>query len=136
MYAKNASKKNLIFEKWKDNENGEKWPLCKGYSLCKMVSLGQKLKLPKICEKRLFKYNTVVVCKSASKKHLIFEKWDDNENGQKWPLCKGYGVCKVVSLGQKLKWPKICEKRLLKGNTVVVWKKRLERTFSIREMRR
>ena len=74
--------------------------------------------------------------KNGSKKHLIFEKWDDNENGQKWPLCKGYSLCKMVSLGQKLKSPKICEKRLFKDNTVVVWKKRLEKTFNIREMRR
>ena len=28
--------------------------------------------------------------KTGSKKQLIFEKWDDYENWQKWPLCKGY----------------------------------------------
>ena len=74
--------------------------------------------------------------KNASKKNLIFEKWDNNENGQKWPLCMGYSPCKMVSLGQKLKLPKICEKRPFKDNTVVVCKKRLEKTFNIREMRR
>ena len=40
-YAKNGSKKNqLIFEKWQHFENGQKWPQCKGYSPCKMGSLG------------------------------------------------------------------------------------------------
>ena len=34
--------------------SGKKWPLWKGYSLCKMVSLGQPLKLAKTCEKRLY----------------------------------------------------------------------------------
>ena len=136
MYGKNGSKKHLIFEKWDDNENGQKWPLCKGCSLCKMVSLGHKLKLPKICEKRLFKDNAVgVMQKTGSKKHLIFEKWDDSKNGQKWPLCMGYSLCKMVSLGQKLKSPKICEKRLFKDNTVVVWKTHFQEKFDSREMR-
>ena len=52
-YAKNGSKKQLIFEKWDHFENLQKWPQCKGYSLCKVVSLGQKLKLRKACEKQL-----------------------------------------------------------------------------------
>ena len=38
----------------------EKWPQCKGYSPWKMVSLGQKIKLPKTCEKRFFKHITDV----------------------------------------------------------------------------
>ena len=136
MYAKNASKKHLIFEKWDDNENGQKGPLWKGYSLCKMVSLGEKLKSSKISEKRLFKHNTVVVWKKRLEKNLRFEKWDNNENGEKRPLCMAYSLWKMVSLGQKLKSRKICEKRLFKHNTVVVCKKRLEKTFNIREMRR
>ena len=70
LYAEGGSKKPLIFEKWDDNENGQKWPLCKGYGLCKMVSLGQNLKSPKICEKRLFKHNTVVVCKKTARKNI------------------------------------------------------------------
>ena len=68
----------------------EKWPLSKGHSLCKMVSLRQKIKLLKTCEKRLHKHITAVFFKKRSKKHLIFEKWDDFENRQKWPLCKGF----------------------------------------------
>ena len=58
----------------------EKWPQCKGYSHWKMVNLGQKIKLPKTCEKRFYKHITDVLCKNGSKKQLIFEKWDDFEN--------------------------------------------------------
>ena len=103
---KTRSKNHLIFEKWDDFENRQKWPLCKGYSLCKMVSLRQKIKLLKTCEKRLHKHITAVLFKKRSKKHLIFEKWDDFENRQKWPLCKGYSLCKMVSLRQKIKLKK------------------------------
>ena len=94
-YAKNGSKKLLIFEKWEYFENGKKRPQCKGYSPCKILSLGQKIKLPKTCEKRFHKHNK-----------LIFEKWEDFESGQKWPQCKGYSLCKILSLGQKIKLPK------------------------------
>ena len=51
-YAKNSSKKQLIFEKREHFENGRKWPQCKGYSSCKILTLGQKIKLRKTCEKR------------------------------------------------------------------------------------
>ena len=37
---KNGSEKNLIFKKLEHFENGQKWPQCKGYSPCKMGSLG------------------------------------------------------------------------------------------------
>ena len=43
---KTAPKKQLILEKREHFENGQKWPQCKGYSPCKMGSLGQKIKLP------------------------------------------------------------------------------------------
>ena len=49
---------------------------------------------------------------------------------------QGYSLCKIVSFGQKLKSPKICEKRLFKHNEVVVCRRQLEKTFNIREMRR
>ena len=68
-----------------------------------MVSLGQKLKWPKICEKRFYEHMRVVLCKKPLKKtkystnesilkmgHLAkaidFAKWSvwvKNENGQK-----------------------------------------------------
>ena len=67
-YAKNGSKKQLIFEKWHHFENWQKWPQCKGYSLCKMVSLAQKLKMPKTCDKRLYKHIRLVLCKKRLQK--------------------------------------------------------------------
>ena len=67
-YAKNGSKKQLIFEKWDHFENWQKWPQCKGSSLCKMVSLVQKLKMPKTCHKRLYKHIRLVLCKKRLQK--------------------------------------------------------------------
>ena len=68
-YAKNGSKKQLIFEKWDHFENWQKGPQCEGYySLCKMVSLGQKLKMPKTCDKRLYKHIRLVLCKKRLQK--------------------------------------------------------------------
>ena len=113
---KNRSKKHLIFEKWEHFENGQNWPRCMGYSPCKMVSLGQKLKMPKRCEKQFYDHIKVVVnAKNRSslgrktpniRKMTAFWKWPN------WPRCMGYSPCKMVSLGQKLKMPKRCEKRL------------------------
>ena len=114
--AKNRSKKPQIFEKWDDFENRPSrkgYSPCKGYSLCKMISLGQKLKMPKTCEKPFYKNIRVVLFKKPVKKTQIFKKWDDFENR---PSCKGYSpckgsnLCKMGSLGQKLKIPKHVEK--------------------------
>ena len=67
-YAKNGSKKQLIFEKWDHFENLQKWPQCEVYSLCKMVSLAQKLKIPKKSDKRLSKHIRLVLCKKQLQK--------------------------------------------------------------------
>ena len=48
--------------------------------------------------------------KNHSKKHQIFDKWDHFENR---PSCKGYSLCKMVSLGQKFKMLKTCKKTIL-----------------------
>ena len=45
--AKNRSKKHLIFENLKHFKNGHNWRRFKGYRLCKIVSLGKKLKMPR-----------------------------------------------------------------------------------------
>ena len=154
-----------------------------------MVSLAQKLKWPKTCEKRFYKDVRVVHCKKTAgkntiysrnktivkighlakaidfarwsawlknsngqkrakkdststlelfcaknrcKKHQIFEKWDHFENR---PSCKGYRLCKMVSLGENFQWPKTREKRFYKDARVVLCKKPLEKTPNIREMR-
>ena len=187
---KNPWNKHQILEKWDDFENR---PSCKGYRLCKMVSLGQKLECPKTCQKRICKHITVVLWKNPlektpiirqmrwfwksvifqrlqtlldgqclgpklkspknwekrslqahyisfvrknhwKKQHQIFEKWDDFENR---PSCKGYRLCKMVSLGQKLK---IGQKHAKNESTSTLEmfcaKIRCKKTPIIREMRR
>ena len=111
-YAKNGSKIQVIFEKWEHFENGQSWPQCKDYSPCKILSLGQKIKLSKTCENVSTNTIEMFYVKNGSKKQLILKKWEHFENGQKWPQCKGYSPCKILSLGQKIKLLKICEKRL------------------------
>ena len=71
--------------------------------------------------------------KNSLRKHQIFEKRDDFENR---PSCKGYSLCKTVSLGQKLKLKKHAKNDSLIIIRVVLLKKQLEKTPNIREMRR
>ena len=71
--------------------------------------------------------------KNRLKKHQIFEKWDDFENR---PSCKPYSLCKIVTLGQKLKFQKTCQNLFYKWFTNVLCKKPLEKTPNIPEMRR
>ena len=77
----------------------------------------------------------LLYAKNGSKKHLIFQKWEHFENSQNWPRSKGYRLCKIAGLGQKVKMPKTCEKRFYNHIRVVVCKKRLEKTPNIRKMR-
>ena len=140
-HAKKRSKKHQIFKKWDIFENRTSckgYSPCKGYSLCKMVTFGQKLKMPKTCEKPLYRNNRAVLCKkSLAKNPQIFEKWDNFEN---CPSCKGYspwkGLCKMVTLNQTLKMPKTCEKPFYKIIRAVLCKKPLEKTLNIQEVRK
>ena len=100
-----------------------------------MVSLGQKIKLPKTCEKRFFKHITDVLGKKKLKKTLNIGERRRFLKLEKWPQCKGYSLCKMVSLGEKIKLPKTCEKRFYEHITDVLSKKRLQKTFYIREIR-
>ena len=78
---KNGSKKRQILEKW---DNFENHPSCKGYSLCKMVSLGQKSQTRKLCEKPVYKHIKFVLCKKVRfKKRQMFQLWHNFEIGQK-----------------------------------------------------
>ena len=52
-----------------------------------------------------------------------------------WPRRMGYSPWKGVSLAQKLKMPKRCEKRLYDLIRVGVCKKPLQKTLNIRKMR-
>ena len=49
-----------------------------------------------------------------------------------WKLAK---ISQMVSLGQKLKMPKTCDKRLYKHIRLVLCKKRLQKAANIWEMR-
>ena len=78
----------------------------KAISSCKILYLGQKIKLPKTCQKRFYKHIRAVLCKkNGSKKQVIFEEREHFKNGPKWPKCKGYSSCRILYLGQKIKLP-------------------------------
>ena len=49
--------------------------------------------------------------------------------------CKGYILCKILTLGQKLKFQKTCQNPFYKSFRVVLCKKPLQKTLNIREMR-
>ena len=51
-----------------------------------------------------------------------------------WKLAK-ISLCKMLSLGQKLKMQKTCDKRLYKHIRLVLCKKRLQKAANISEMR-
>ena len=57
------------------------------------------------------------------------------ENGQKWPPSKGYRLCKIVTLAQKLKMHKNMIKPFLQHIAVVLCKKRIEKTANIEKLR-
>ena len=132
---KKGSKKELILEKWEHFKNAQKWPPSKGYRLCKIVTLGQKLKMHKNMLKTFLQHIAVVLCKKRLHKTANIGKWEHFENGQKWPQSKGYRVCKIVALGQILKMHKSMLKTFLQHIPVVLCKKRLQKTANIGEMR-
>ena len=64
--AKHRLKKDLIFKKWDHFENRPSW---KTYSLCKIVTLGQKCKLQKHNKIYSYKWITVVLCQKNAWKN-------------------------------------------------------------------
>ena len=125
---KKRLQKTLIFEKWQHFKNGQKWPQCEGYSPCKIPTLAQKLNdstttLELLC------------AKSPSKKHIVLEKWEHFENGENRPQYKRYSPCKILTLAQKLKMQKRCEKRFYDHVRNIVCKKGIEKTANIGKMR-
>ena len=104
-----------------------------------MVSYGQKLKIPITFEKPFYKNIRVALFKKP------FEKTPNiREMRRFWKSaifkgyspCRDYSLCKMVSLGQKLKMPKTCEKPFYKNIRAALCKKPFEKTPNIREMRR
>ena len=81
LLQKTPPRKQLIFEIGEHFQNGKKWPQCKGYSPFKILSLAQKIKLPKTFEKRLYKHIRVALCKKRLqqtaniRKMRAFSKW-------------------------------------------------------------
>ena len=73
--------------------------------------------------------------KTAPKNSKFFEKLEHFENGQKWPPSKSYRLCRIVTLGQKLKMHKNMLKTFLQHIAVVLCKKRLRKTANIGKMR-
>ena len=53
---------------------------------------------------------------------------------EEWPPSKGYSLCKIVTLGQKLKMQTRILKKFLQEIAVVLCEKRLEKTANIRKM--
>ena len=57
------------------------------------------------------------------------------DNFENRPSCKGYSPCKILTLGQKLKFQKTCQNLFYKSFRVVRCKKPLAKTLNIRKMR-
>ena len=100
---------------------------CKGYSGCKMVRFGRKLKWPKTCANPFYKKTRVFLCKKTAGKNT---KYSRNETilkighlARAIARCKGYSSCKMVRFGQKLKWPKTCANPFYKKTRVFLCKK-------------
>ena len=134
-YAKNGSKKQLILEKWEHFENGQKWPLSKGYRLCKIVTLGQTLKMHKNMLKTFLQHIAVVLCKKRLQKTANIGKVRAFWKCPKMAISKGSSLCKIVTLGQKLKMRKNMLKTFLQHIAVVLCKKPLQKTANIGKMR-
>ena len=102
---------------------------------CKMVSLGQKLKMPKRCKKRLKNHIRVVVCKKPLQKRPDIRKTRAFWKWPKFATSMGYSPCKMLSLGQNLKMRKRCEKRCYVHIGVVVCQKAGEKTPNSKKTR-
>ena len=85
------------------------------------TDFGSKIKIPKKHVKIHSTNHLELFCaKNRSKKLQIFQKWEHFENR---PWCKEYSPCKILTLGQKLKFQKTCENPFYKLFRVVLWKK-------------
>ena len=107
---------------------------CKGYSPCKILTLGQKLKFQKTCQNPFYKSFRVVLCKKPLQKNT---KYSRNETILKvgHHACKGYSPCKIITLAQKLKFQKTCQIHSTNHLELFCAKNRSKKTLNIREMR-
>ena len=95
---------------------------------------GSKIKIPKNMSKSILQViSNCSVQKTAPKN----TKYSRNESILKigHHACKGYSPCKILTLAQKLKFQKTCQNPFYKLFQVVLWKKPLQKTLNIREIR-
>ena len=71
-----------------------------------MVSLAQKLKFKKTGQNPFYKLFRDVLCKKPLEKTPNIPEMRAFGNR---PSCKGYSPCKILILGQKLKFQKTCQ---------------------------
>ena len=96
------------------------------------LHFGSKIKIPKKHVKIHSTNHLQFFCaKNRSEKHQMFEKREYFENRPSW---KGYSPCRILTLGQKLKFQKTCQHPFQKSFTVILCKKSLRKTPNIREM--
>ena len=74
----------------------------KGYSLCKIVTLGQKLKMPKNAKNDSTRTSELFYAKNRSKKHQIFEKRDHFEDH----FAKAIAHAKAIAFAKLSLWAK------------------------------
>ena len=95
--------------------------------------------MPKTCKTPFYKNIRVVLCKNVLEKTPNIREMSQVCKSailqRLQPMQSRYSLCKMVSLGQKLKMPKTCEKPFYKNIKVVLCKKPLEKTPNIREVR-
>ena len=98
---------------------------CKGCSLCKILTLAQKLKFQNTCQ------NFLQVIYSCSVQKTAFKnpKYSRNESNLKigHHVCKRCSPSKILTLARKLKFKKLCKNLFYKSFTVVLCKKPLQK---------
>ena len=83
-----------------------------GYSLCKMVSLGQKLKIPKTCKKPLYKNIRVVLCKKPLEKKNNNKYWRNKTILKIGHLAKAIVHAKNIAFAKWSVWIQLfCQKK-------------------------
>ena len=130
-----TAKKKIIFQKWDHFKNCQKWPSSKGYSLCKIVTLGQNLKMQKTLLKPFLKHIIDVLCKKRLEKTANIRKIR-----LLWKLPKMATKQRLLPLQNrhfrsKIKNGKKIIKLSLQHNGVVLCNKRLEKTANTGKMR-
>ena len=129
--AKNRWKKHQIFDFWKSSgfyrENGITVTFSRGHFMW-----GKHSALFWLGILSSLRESSHLQC--SKNKKLRAKVDSDGLYGRGRLLFMCSWLCKMVNLGQKLKWPKTCEKRFYKHVSVVLCKKPLEKTPNIREM--